>query len=221
MKTELVPQENKTLKMTFEEFDVWSFQQTVHNTEWVNGEAIYKAGVSTTHQRIILFLSQLFDLYIQLFKLGDLSSAPVQIRINDTSVREPDLFFIANDKLHLLSDKRLDGAPTLIVEVVSDGSVKLDRETKWKEYQEAGVSEYWIIDPRPGKERADFYRQEDGGFVLVATEDDDKFESEALQGFWLQPSWLWKTTEIQPLVKMVEITGLSFDEIGQKLSNNT
>lgn len=221
MKTDIAQQENKTLKMTFEEYDIWSFQQTVHNTEWVNGEVIYKVGVSTTHQRIILFLSQLFDLYIQLNKLGELSSAPVQIHINETSVREPDLFFIANDKLHLLSDKRLNGAPTLIVEVVSDGSVKLDRETKWKEYQEAGVSEYWIIDPRPGKERADFYRQEEGGFVLIATEEDDRYESEALIGFWLQPSWLWKTAEIQPLVKMVEITGLSFDEIGQKLANNS
>ena len=205
------------IKMTFAEYDEWSFQQEAR-TEWVNGEVEFKVSVSTIHQNVIHFLIELLGLYIRLFGLGRLSGGPAQVRVGENALREPDVFFVSTERLHLLTEKRMESAPDLAIEIVSAGSVLLDRQIKWQEYRDAGVKEYWIIDPRPGKERADFYQLENDEYVLAGTEDDERYESKTLKGFWLNPSWLWDIGNIQPLLKIAEISNLSADELFQKLA---
>ena len=56
-----------------------------------------------------------------------------------------------------MRDTFLDGPADLVIEVISDDSVTRDRVEKFDEYLEAGVREYWVIDPRPGQQRALFY----------------------------------------------------------------
>jgi Uma2 family endonuclease len=68
------------------------------------------------------------------------------------------------------------------------------------------VREYWIIDPRPGRRRADFYRLDDAGdYELFATDEDDRVESAVLPGFWLRPSWLWMESRPRVIVAFLEI----------------
>ena len=50
----------------------------------------------------------------------------------------------------------MEGGPSLVVEIVSPGSATIDRVDKFREYERAGVGEYWIIDPRHQKQQADF-----------------------------------------------------------------
>jgi Uma2 family endonuclease len=58
---------------------------------------------------------------------------------------QPDVCFIASDRLFIV-DKYIDGAPDLVVEVLSKGTTKIDRNDKMKAYRKFGVSEYWIVD---------------------------------------------------------------------------
>ncbi|MER3485893.1 MAG: hypothetical protein C4345_07940, partial [Chloroflexota bacterium] len=60
--------------------------------------------------------------------------------------------------LDRLTPERVVGPPDLIIEVVSEDSEHRDRVDKFNEYEAAGVPEYWIVDNRPQRRRAYFYR---------------------------------------------------------------
>jgi Uma2 family endonuclease len=121
--------------------------------------------------------------------------------------REPDIMFVATANLARLGHTHLEGPADLIVEVISDDSVVRDRDEKFSEYQAAGVCEYWIIDPRPNRRRADFYVLNDRGrFDPVPIPNDNRYRSTALPGFWLDVEWLWQE-DPNELAALTEIVG--------------
>ena len=107
----------------------------------------------------------------------------------DSSARKPDILFMARENLHRLTEDRLAGPADLIVEVVSTDSIKRDQEEKLLEYQNDGVREYWIVDPRLRKKQACFYHlTEAGQYELFGAETEDRVASHVLPGFWLRPA---------------------------------
>jgi Uma2 family endonuclease len=200
--------------MRYEEFLAWS-DEDVH-AEWVPvdnsgmGEVILQMPPKLLHQRLVKFLSRLLDLFVHLFDLGEVALAPFEVKLQpDRSSCEPDIFFVARENLDRLSQERFNGPPDLVIEIVSESSVKRDRSDKYREYQAAGVREYWIIDPREGQQRADFFRLDDQGkYYLFATEENDRVKSQVLHGFWLCPEWLWQVDVLNPLMILGEIRGI-------------
>jgi Uma2 family endonuclease len=178
--------------MSYEEFLAWA-DEDVH-AEWVDGEVIVFMPPSQKHQAIIGFLLTLLSAYADLFDLGVVLAAPFEMRLRtDGPSREPDLLFVTREHLDRLSAERLAGPADLVIEVVSDSSVARDRVDKFYEYQEAGVREYWIFDPRLGKERADFYHlTAQGKYQAVLPDADGRYHAAVLPGFWLHPDWLWQ-----------------------------
>lgn len=201
------PGQDHPLRMSYEEFLAWS-DEDVH-AEWVNGEVIVQMPPKRPHQRVVAFLMQLMGLFIQLFQLGELLPAPFEMRATpDGAAREPDLIFVAREHLDRLSPERLSGPADLVVEVISDDSVARDRADKFYEYQEAGVREYWILDSRPGRERADFYvLDEKGRYRPVPPAPDSRYDSTILPGFWLQVDWLTATEPPAVLTALAQIVG--------------
>jgi Uma2 family endonuclease len=169
--------------------------------EWVDGEVIFHVPPTPFHQSINFFLSTLIGMFVKQFELGQILTAPVEVKLwPGGPSREPDIIFIGRDKFSQIDNKRFNGAPDLVVEVVSPGSVTIDRVDKFREYERAGVGEYWIIDPRHQKQQADFYvRNEQGVFTPVEIDDDGVYASALLPGFRLQIAWLWQpeTVNIQ------------------------
>lgn len=203
------------LKMSYKAFLEWADEDT--HAEWVNGEVIVFMPPKHIHQSTLGFLFRLLSLFIDAFDLGKIQVAPFEMKLEDSnSYREPDILFVAKENLSRLTEDRLVGPADLIIEIVSGATVGNDREDKFKEYQTAGVHEYWIIDPRPGKQRADFYHlDEKGQYKLFATEDDERVESRVVPGFWLQPAWLWQADTLNPLTLFFEMRGLSAEQIEQ------
>ena len=188
--------------------------------EWVDGEVIEFMPASDTHQGLLNFLNNLITLYVKLLNLGVVRLAPYAMRaIPGGPAREPDLLFVSKENAARRTEKYLSGPADLVIEVASDDSVRRDRDDKYHEYARAGIREYWVVDPRRGRRRADFYRlrPDDGRYELFATEDDERVESAVLPGFWLRPAWLWEAEERDPLLTLLEIRGLSAEAAAQIL----
>lgn len=196
---EILSKNEQRLRMSYEEFLDWSGEDA--HADWVDGEVIVFLPPKTIHQRIVGLLSALLSVYARSFVLGEVLTAPFEMRLwIGRSSREPDILFVAREHQDRLTEDRLEGPADLVIELVSDSSVARDRADKFYEYQEAGVREYWIIDPRPPTQRADFYRlMPDGRYQAVLPDEQGRYHATVLAGFWLDPSWLWQEPLPAPL----------------------
>ena len=176
-------------RMTYEEFLEWA---DGINAEWVDGEVILMSPPSLAHQQILSFLAALLQFFAEANDLGEVLFAPFQMRLRTRpSGREPDVLFIARDRLDKLQDAYLEGPADLAVEIISPDSRARDRVDKYHEYEQAGVREYWLIDP--ARELADFYQlNADGVYSQVVIDDDRIYRSQVMEGLWLKVDWLWQ-----------------------------
>lgn len=163
--------------------------------EWVDGEIIRHMPTTPGHQKIVAFIVSLLRAYVYWLELGEILLAPVEVKLwPGGPSREPDVLFISQEKLGQLNDKRFEGAPDLVVEVVSPGSTTIDRVDKFREYEQAGVAEYWIIDPRPHQQQADFYvRDADNRFAPAPLDAEGVYTSVVIPGLRLTTAWLWQS----------------------------
>jgi len=177
-------------------------------TEWVDGEVIVHMAASVLHQRLVSFLDRLLGFFATIGGLGEVLIAPAAMRATpDGAGREPDLMFVAAHRREIVTDRWVEGPPDLVVEIVSDDSVARDRDEKYSEYEAAGIREYWIIDPRPNRRRADFFVLDDNGrYQPVPVGADAIYRSAVIDGFWLDPRWLW-ADEPDPVTALRQIVG--------------
>jgi len=102
----------------------------------------------------------------------------------------------------------VNGPADLVVEVISDDSVSRDRADKFYEYQSAGVLEYWIIDPRHGYERVDFYvLDEKGRYRPIPVDADGCYRSMVVPGFWFEVAWVLSEEPPNVLQALSQIVG--------------
>ncbi len=176
-------------RMTYEEFLEWG---DGINAEWVDGEVILMSPPSLTHQQVLSFLAALLQFFVEANDSGEVLFAPFQMRLRTRpSGREPDLLFVTRDRLDKLHDAYLDGPADLAVEIISPDSRARDRVDKYHEYEQAGVMEYWLIDPV--RELADFYQPNaDGVYSQVTIPEDGIYRSKVMEGLWLRVDWLWQ-----------------------------
>jgi Uma2 family endonuclease len=177
-------------RVSYEEFLAQAGRYTW--AEWVDGEVIELSPASNAHQDLAGFLTALMRACAEHGRLGVVRPAPFQMKAGPgLPGREPDVLFIASQHLDRLKDTHLDGPADLVVEIVSPDSRARDRGEKFYEYEEGGVREYWLIDPR--RRRAEvFVRGEDAVFRLAPPEADGRLRSAVLSGFWLETEWLWQ-----------------------------
>jgi Uma2 family endonuclease len=108
----------------------------------------------------------------------------------DANGRQPDVMFVATSNAKRIQRKRLEGAADLVIEVISAGTRTVDRRDKFREYQDGGVTEYWIIDPL--RRQAEFFALEQGRYLPAALDESGGFHSRALPGLWIETDWLWE-----------------------------
>ena len=186
-------------KMSWQEFLAWLDEDIW--AEWVNGEVLIMSPASNLHQALVLFLAALMQHWAEAFDLGVIRTEPFLVKLPEPlPARAPDIIFVAKDNLHKLTTNYLDGAPDIAVEIISPDSRSRDRGEKFYEYEQAGVKEYWLIDP--DRKQGEFYRRgNDGIFRLVSVGEEGIFRSEVLEGFWLKVEWLWE----EPLPSLMSV----------------
>ncbi|NJN67491.1 MAG: Uma2 family endonuclease [Chloroflexaceae bacterium] len=209
---EPAPTGERRLRMSYEQFLEWSDEDT--HAEWVNGEVIVFMTPVIRHQRINGFLYSLISRFADLFNLGEVVFAPFEMRhLPGYASREPDLLFVARENLHRLTRERLEGPADLVIEIVSPSSAKRDYQEKLAEYEQSGVGEYWVIDPRPEWEQVRVYQRTmemEGCYQAVLPDPSGRYHSAALPGLWLRPEWLWREPLPAADEAMLEVCGEAY-----------
>lgn len=114
--------------------------------ELIEGELYLVASPSPLHQRLILRLGRGCSDAVADGELGQAYVAPVDVRLVDGSVVQPDVVVILPDRLAIVEDKLIEGAPSLVIEVASRSSRSIDGSAKRRVYAANGIPEYWLVD---------------------------------------------------------------------------
>lgn len=132
--------------MTIADWLAMDHRQGLH--EIIDGELLMAPSPSIAHQRISRELE--FRLYSILKEsaAGEVFDAPTGVRLADDTVLEPDLIVVLSENADRVREQYIDGAPDLVVEILSPGTAARDLGVKREHYQRAGVREYWVVDPQ-------------------------------------------------------------------------
>ena len=151
--------------------------------EVIRGELYMSPAPSTRHQAVVTTLVLELYHFVRQHKLGKVFTSPIDVVISELATPvQPDLIFISLERLDIVKKQVVEGAPDLVVEVLSPGTVQYDRQTKFYAYAEAGVTEYWLVDPDTCA--IDIYVLRGQAYALLGTfGPDDQTQSEVLSDF--------------------------------------
>lgn len=197
-----------TGKISFEEFLEWLDEDT--HAEWVDGAVILKMPVSVRHQDANSYLYFLVSAWVTRYLHGKAYHPPLQVKLslpNGRQVsREPDIVVILPSNAGQFKQHYFEGAPDLIVEVLSPSNRNTDRLVKFEEYEAAGVQEYWLVDP--DRQYAEFFQLDETGIYRVAFSGSaGVYRSRVLEGFWLEVRWLWEHPPVWDVLKQWGLVG--------------
>jgi Uma2 family endonuclease len=176
--------------------DVYMRDYAEYFCEWIDGTVIKMSPVHERHDKITRYLTRLVEAYLELRPIGEVRQGPFVMHYEiehdgekHHRNREPDIQVILGENQQRLKATYMDGVADIVIEVVSSESITRDYAEKFHEYEQAGVPEYWIIDPI--KEECRFYLlNAKGNFVLQEVED--VYTIAQLPGLKLHIPTLWQ-----------------------------
>jgi Uma2 family endonuclease len=184
MATEVINEEAEEqlvrYKATIEEF--WALPESMLPIEYINGEIIMAPTPTVLHQAVLRNLSFALHEFVLRTKTGSIFFSPLDVVLPSGDVVQPDAFFLTNEEtLRASASKRVQCAPSFLVEVLSPGSIKHDARTKRDLYERNNVREYWIVDPK-AKTLAQLVRRGEH-FELTELNEADTVRGVVLDGF--------------------------------------
>lgn len=115
--------------------------------ELIEGEFFMVPSPSWSHQTISARLFRVIDNCVRTHKLGEVRYAPLDVVLSEENVLQPDILFVSSERLDIITERNIQGAPDLVVEILSPATAQRDKELKKKLYARYGVREYWLADP--------------------------------------------------------------------------
>jgi Uma2 family endonuclease len=175
--------------VTFEEFCV--VVKDDQKADLIDGVIYMASPENLEANELFGWLFRLIGDFVEEKDLGMINGSRVAFRLAEHQSPEPDIAFIRKDRLNLRHPTFVGGAPDLAIEIVCPESVERDYERKRKQYQDAQVLEYWIVDEMDQK--VTLLRLDLKGRYREIRPRKGVLHSEALPGFWLRPDWLWQS----------------------------
>jgi Uma2 family endonuclease len=122
--------------------------------------------------------------------LGKVFIAPNDVILSDTTIVEPDIVYVSTDRLEQISERGIEGAPTLAVEILSPSTIGNDRNTKMQLYARYGISWYWLVDP--DSRTVEVYALSGSAYVLSARiAGGEPLRAEPFPDLVITPEALW------------------------------
>ena len=125
------------------------YAKTPEDERWelIDGELIMPPSPKEAHQSVQVDLGAPMHLFARKKDLGRVYFAPFDVKLSDTDTLQPDLLFVSKERLHIITEDNVQGAPDLVVEIRSPSTARQDWTVKREIYARHGVKEYWLVDP--------------------------------------------------------------------------
>lgn len=177
-------------KITYEEYKLVE-DLADKRYEVIGGRLIMTPAPIPYHQRISRKLERILEDFVIDNDLGEVFDAPCDVVLSRIDVIQPDIFFISKEKSYLITDTHINGAPDLIIEILSPTSTSKDKTIKKRLYLIHKVKEYWIVDPM--EKEIEIFSLAGDLYKLSGSykKEDDIVKSELLKGlkFILKEIW--------------------------------
>ena len=181
---ELIQQAER--KITVKEFFEMELEEG-YFYELINGIIVKKQAPAPAHQRASMRLSRIMSNFIFDKQLGELFAAPIDVFFDISNNTQPDLLFVKKERDFIITRNGIEGAPDLIVEILSPSTFKIDRTDKMALYLQFGVPEYWIVDPK--NQSIEVYVLADNAYKMASFAiENGLIQSKVLEGLSLEVS---------------------------------
>ena len=176
-------------QVTFDEF--FEIIREDQKADLIDGVIHMASPESLEGNDLVGWVLVVLRMFVRKRHLGQVYFERVAFRLAEHQSPEPDIAFVRQDRLHLARYGFFNGPPDVAFEFVSPESVQRDYEVKRRKYEEAKVSEYWIIDEH--MQRVQLLHAGADGVYTETGPVEGRFESRAISGFYLRPDWLWQS----------------------------
>jgi Uma2 family endonuclease len=159
--------------------------------EILEGMLMKDPSPNVIHQRVSRRLQRILEDYFwEVDPEGEIFNAPLDVTLLDITVVQPDVFYVSGEQKQIVKDARIDGPPTLVVEILSPSSSRKDRLQKLRIYQGAQVQHYWLVNPE--EKTLECFSLRDGAYSLVAAGmDEDVVKHPDFAGLPIALKALW------------------------------
>jgi Uma2 family endonuclease len=167
--------------------------RTKRPIELTDGRIDLLSWPTMTHQRLLWYLVKQLDAFVSERRLGEPMFIGIRVRLRENKYRMPDVMFMSNAHADRVHNDYWD-VPDLVMEVVGEDNPERDHVVKVDDYADAGVAEYWIVDPR---ERSMVVLRLEGGRYITHGEAGmtGTIESALLLGFIVEADAVWAAAE--------------------------
>lgn len=163
------------------------------NYQLIEGDLVTAPSPGSYHQDIVGKLFRLIANHLDANPIGRVFIAPLDVHPSDINVCQPDIFFIRKKNAGIIEEHGIEGAPDLVVEILSKSSEKYDLGPKRSGYARTGVEELWSIDPK--KRTLAVYRHAEDADTPIATyKAKQTFTSELLPRLTLDLAIVFATS---------------------------
>lgn len=168
-------------------FTVKDYMSTPEDKRYqlLDGEMILAPSPTERHQTIAMHLAFALQQFVREHSLGRVWFAPFDVVLSNYDVAQPDILFVSNERSGIITESNIQGAPDLVVEILSPATSLYDRGYKQVLYSRHGVREYWLVDPE--SETVEILTQRDEGLVpFSTTHRGETLDSSVLEGLYLE-----------------------------------
>ncbi|MGI9951819.1 Uma2 family endonuclease [Moorellaceae bacterium AZ2] len=113
----------------------------------IGGKLVLTPSPAPYHQIISVKLEFKMIAHVTSKDLGIVLHAPLDVYLEETETYQPDIIFIAQGRMDIIKEDKIEGAPDLVVEILSPSTAYYDLRHKYRVYEKSGVKEYWVVDP--------------------------------------------------------------------------
>ena len=151
----------------------------------IGGELVMTPSPVPYHQDILGKIFYELKKFVEEKRRGKVYPAPIDVYFSETDIYQPDIIFIEKKRLNIIGEKKIEGPPDLIIEILSPSTAYYDLRAKKDVYEQSGVKEYWIVDPM--QKTIEVFVNKKGKFELLGSAKvEGAVKSDILKGLSME-----------------------------------